>query len=250
MGGVALSLDICSSYDEKTTVNLKSITFPDGAVEYTISPIYPPDPEREQVNSAPGDGDPKEKDNTRNIFRAKSMLRKCMKTAQSRFLLTTTTRANITDYNISRAQITKFLRLNRYHYPDQKYMGVAEQQKRGAWHWHLALTHRQDARLTRKLWLQACGGDGNIDLQELKTQIISRYCAKYLGKDFHKIPPGTPRYIRSRNIRLNEETTKYENLEIAFKFIAGLHPDWTGEHFVTDSGAIWLTSENHTRNIT
>lgn len=67
--------------------------------------------------------------------------------------------------------------------PGWLYVAVAEQQVRGAWHWHLAVRGRQDVDLLRSLWRQIVG-EGNIDVSAPKgTRKDQRlYLVQYLGK--------------------------------------------------------------------
>lgn len=64
-----------------------------------------------------------------------------------------------------------------------------EKQKRGAWHWHLAVRGRQDVSLLRRIWLRVVH-DGNIDVSAARSRryngplALVRYLGKYLAKGF------------------------------------------------------------------
>jgi hypothetical protein len=82
---------------------------------------------------------------------------------------------------------TRFLRLLRDHYGEVfPYVAVAERQKRGAWHFHLALLGRQDVRLLRRLWHLASGDTGNIDVKKWQGPLhkMASYLSKYMSKSF------------------------------------------------------------------
>jgi hypothetical protein len=65
------------------------------------------------------------------------------------------------------------------------YVIVAERQKRGAWHFHLALRGWQNLPLIRACWRRA-GGDGNVDVQPFTgpNHKMASYMSKYISKAF------------------------------------------------------------------
>lgn len=77
----------------------------------------------------------------------------------------------------------------RVHLPGWLYVAVAEQQERGAWHWHLAVRGRQNVELIRTLWREIVG-EGNIDVSAPKGNrkdqrlYLVQYLGKYLVKSF------------------------------------------------------------------
>jgi len=102
-------------------------------------------------------------------------------------LLTLTYRGNVVDFERSCADLSKFVRLVKCRKAGWTYVAVAERQKRGAWHWHLAVCGRQDVALLRATWRRVAG-DGNIDVQAAKSSrlvgslALVRYLGKYLAK--------------------------------------------------------------------
>ncbi len=119
----------------------------------------------------------------RAIRRAKSRLRQLVLGANLTHLLTLTYRENVTDFNRASDDLNRFVRKVRFHLPPWLYVAVAEQQERGAWHWHLAVRGRQDVELLRQLWREIVG-EGNIDVSAPKgTRKDQRlYLVQYLGK--------------------------------------------------------------------
>jgi hypothetical protein len=109
--------------------------------------------------------------------------------ARTDHLLTLTYRENITDFNQACSDLSKFVRAVRCAQPDWIYIAVAEQQKRGAWHWHMAVRGRQDVELLRSCWRHIVG-EGNIDVNPPKgtgnTRLLGlvKYLGKYLAKGF------------------------------------------------------------------
>ncbi len=125
----------------------------------------------------------------RAIRRARSRIRHLILSTKADHLLTLTYRENVTDYGLACLHLSKFVRIIKSKSPGWVYVAVAEQQKRGAWHWHLAVCGRQDVDALRSAWLHVVG-DGNIDVKPPKRFVINRqlalvrYLGKYLAKGF------------------------------------------------------------------
>ena len=121
--------------------------------------------------------------------RARSRLRQLILATRADHLLTLTYRGNVTDFDRACEDLGKFVRIVRRLKPAWTYIAVAERQKRGAWHWHLAVCGRQDVALLRAAWRRVVG-DGNIDVAAAQTARLSaplalvRYLGKYLAKGF------------------------------------------------------------------
>jgi hypothetical protein len=115
--------------------------------------------------------------------RAKSRLRQLILSANLTHLLTLTYRENVTDFNRSADDLNRFVRKMKVQLPDWLYVAVAEQQERGAWHWHIAVRGRQNVELIRTIWREVVG-EGNIDVSAPKgTRKDQRlYLVQYLGK--------------------------------------------------------------------
>jgi hypothetical protein len=99
-------------------------------------------------------------------------------------------------------------RLGNFHY-----VAVAEQQKRGAWHLHVAVRGRQNYRVLRSIWQSIVGVDnGNIDVRNpfrekgLRHKLAG-YLAKYIGKDFANHRMNEKRYWTSRGVVVPEQHT-------------------------------------------
>lgn len=124
----------------------------------------------------------------RAVRRARSRLRQLILSAQADHLLTLTYRENVTDYKQASNDLSAFIRLVRTYLPKWVFITVPERQKRGAWHWHLAVVGRQDVDLLRRCWRHVVG-EGNIDVQKPKRRKNRRlgivaYLSKYLAKGF------------------------------------------------------------------
>lgn len=131
----------------------------------------------------------REDNEDRAIRRARSRLRKLILSAGADHLLTLTYRENVTDYNQACLDLSKFARLVKAQMPGWIYIAVAEEQKRGAWHWHIAVCGRQDVQFLRESWRKVVG-EGNIDVSPPKGHgkyrqlAIVKYLGKYLAKGF------------------------------------------------------------------
>lgn len=126
----------------------------------------------------------------RAMRRAKSRLRQLILAAHANHLLTLTYRENITDFKQASKDLSGFIRVVRTYLPGWLYIAVPERQKRGAWHWHLAVVGRQDVDLLRDCWRRIVG-EGNIDVQKPKRGMnkrlaIVKYLGKYLTKGFEE----------------------------------------------------------------
>lgn len=139
------------------------------------------------INSR-GDSDNLEQNADRSARRARSRLRQLVLSANLDHLLTLTYRENVTDFQQASGDLRRFIRAVKTYLPDFLYVAVPEKQKRGAWHWHLAVRGRQDVDLHRKLWRHIVG-EGNIDVQKPKAGenrrlALVKYLGKYLAKGF------------------------------------------------------------------
>ncbi|MCK9380822.1 MAG: hypothetical protein M0P95_07115 [Sulfuritalea sp.] len=136
-----------------------------------------------------GESDFRDLNEQRAVRRARSRLRKLILTTKADHLLTLTYRSNQEDFTQASSDLTKFIRRVRQHHPKWLFIAVAERQKRGAWHWHLAVPGRQDVNLLRACWHKVVG-EGNIDVSaprgnEMQRQLrLVAYLGKYLAKGF------------------------------------------------------------------
>lgn len=136
-----------------------------------------------------GESGKRDENESRAIRRARSRLRQLILAACADHLLTLTYRENVTDFDRACADLSRFVRLVKASIPGWVYIAVAEEQKRGAWHWHLAVVGRQDVMLLRSLWRQVVG-EGNIDVNPPKGKgqyrqlALVKYLGKYLAKSF------------------------------------------------------------------
>lgn len=143
----------------------------------------------EVIKAGRGFSDQRVAHEDRAVRRARSRLRQLILTANANYLLTLTYRENITDFRQTCGDLARFIRRVRRHLPRWVYIAVPENQKRGAWHWHIAVIGRQDVSLLRTCW-RGVVGDGNIDVQRPKSGAanqrlaIVKYLGKYLAKGF------------------------------------------------------------------
>ncbi|MGZ8251903.1 MAG: rolling circle replication-associated protein, partial [Methylophilaceae bacterium] len=137
-----------------------------------------------------GQSEAREANEERSIRRARSRMRRLILSVQADHLLTLTYRENVTDFKIACSDFSKFIRKMKTKLPSWLYIAVAENQKRGAWHWHIAVKGRQDVALIRSIWRHIVG-EGNIDVNPPKANqknpqlALVTYLCKYLGKGFN-----------------------------------------------------------------
>jgi hypothetical protein len=155
--------------------------------------------------------------------------------ADLRYMLTTTYRENLTDYDTSKAHMQALLRRLRWSETQLRYVAAPEMQKRGAWHWHCLLDRRLDAAAVREDWREIIGGSGNIDLQFFDDPVKGAlYAAKYVRKGFGEFRVPGVRYIRSRNI---EVQCVEANETDAARWLT--EAGWSGEIYPLDTGGWW-----------
>lgn len=200
-----------------------------------------------QPNKAPaGKSLNRELNIERSVRRARSRMRKVILATNANHLLTLTYRKNMMDFDQSYADLTKFIRLVRKDIPNWIYIAVAEKQKRGAWHWHLAVSGRQDVNLLRRAWLKAVR-DGNIDINAPKTIARHRqlalvsYLSKYMAKTFDSEENGlyARKYRVSRGIHIPSETiTLPENEVNATQYVLD-----TLQQKIGSVGHVWIAGD-------
>jgi hypothetical protein len=131
--------------------------------------------------------------------RAKTNVRRRCKAQGLDTLLTLTYKANQLDYDLARLHVKLFLERMRALYRAQEtefaFVGCFEQQKRGAWHVHLAtqklprmLCARNGVKVNswnviRAVWRRVVGElGGNIDVGRKRAQKSAAKCAAYISK--------------------------------------------------------------------
>lgn len=144
-------------------------------------------PNLKPFKSARGQSEQRIVHEDRAVRRAGSRLRQLILSANADHLLTLTYRENVTDFEQASKDLSALVRRVRKHLPNWIFIAVPERQKRGAWHWHLAVVGRQDVKLLRHLW-RSIVGEGNVDVQKPSTTnrrlAIVKYLGKYLAKGF------------------------------------------------------------------
>lgn len=121
-----------------------------------------------------------------------SVRRKCFAAGMDR-MLTLTFRENVTDLAEAWEVFKYFSRLMRWRFKDRWfYVCVPEFQKRGAVHFHLAISGFFHANTVRRFWLRAAGHrEGNVDITSPKRigknswnpRRIASYLTKYITKE-------------------------------------------------------------------
>jgi hypothetical protein len=144
-----------------------------------------------------------EDDKRRSLSRTKTTLYDSIRQIQADRLLTLTVRENIQDLPTFQSLVKRFLRATRRLPLRFEYVLVFEQQKRGAWHVHMAIKGFKDVRVLRRLWWSIVGkGMGNIDIsyKPQKPHNLCRYLSKYVAKNCDEVGYNKKRYWRSDDI--------------------------------------------------
>jgi len=220
-GAAALSsrLDKWTNYDQphwgkpREAYRVVFRNYGQGDAEATLT-IAKPSNRKKGSHRTPSDNEPSPEklaeNQARATARAKTTIRRTIMAACLDHLLTLTYRENVQDTRKSWSDLVKFIRLVRAHIPNWPYVAVMELQERGAIHFHLAVSGRQDVALLRRLWHSVIGGaeHGNIDVQYFRGSKarLAKYLAKYISKDLAEGKGGgVHRYKRSRGVKVPEE---------------------------------------------
>ncbi len=196
-GGRALRLDNRTHLDE-ARYRIVQRDYGNGLVEIGWSFI----PALKPNKAGKGLSDQRAANEERAVRRARSKLRQLILSIRADHLLTLTYRENVSDFSRSCADFSKFVRLIKGKMPDWAYVAIAEQQKRGAWHWHLGVCGRQNVDLLRECWRHVVE-EGNIDVKPPKRTTKHRQLAlvKYLGKYLAKGFKEGNRELNARRFR-------------------------------------------------
>lgn len=174
--------------------------------------------EREDPNA----DEKREANRKRSARRAKTRVRRLCKALGVDCLLTLTYKANQTDLSVCKAHFKEFVRRIKRWIPGFAYVAAFEQQKRGAWHVHIA-THRVPPRLPadlkrpgvkvksfdvlRAIWRGVSKEHGgNIDSQNAKPwhspARLASYLSKYMLKAFDEGEDWANRYSGSASTHI------------------------------------------------
>jgi len=200
IGGSYRSLnEVCSLVDDFRTSGrgwyLRTAQFATGDVEVVALSLCSDDSLRN------GGGAKRENDSkdqmTETVLkksqaRARKQVRHKLMMLQADRLLTLTYRENQTDIKQGWKDLQAFNRKMKWRFKDRwQYVAVPEYQKRGAVHWHLAISGYFPVKTVRRFWREIVG-EGNIDITSPKERIqknswnpkrIANYLSKYIQKN-------------------------------------------------------------------
>lgn len=148
----------------------------------------------------------REKHRERAARRAKSNVRRLCKVMGAVTLMTLTYRQNQTDLELHKKHVREFVRRVRRIWPSFMAVAAFEQQKRGAWHCHLACpplpaelfsnrlkTPVKSFNLLRSVWRSVVGVDnGTVNVKNRKRNSkrspakLAAYLSKYILKAFRE----------------------------------------------------------------
>lgn len=141
-----------------------------------------------------------ERNEERSCRRARTKVRRLAKFKRLDTMLTLTYAANQDDRVLAQRHLSAFLRRVKRIIPAFEYVAVAELQKRGAYHWHIAVRRLSAGywvggyyvhswKLLRSIWRSVVDGGGNIDVQASGKpgrgiHKLAGYLTKYITKGF------------------------------------------------------------------
>jgi len=217
---------------------------------------------------------------------ARQVVRYHIKSILADHMLTFSYRENVTDRERVAADWKRFVRLFRVRYPKWAYLAVLEKQERGSLHIHVAVTGKQDIRWLLRCWLISIGqpqddingwlvggiklGDrslGAVNVEppkkrwgsmmgKWKSDKLSGYLTKYIGKEFEEGIKGKKKYWHSENIEkpiierfwLKAKTFEQAVIEAhdIIYYSGACHLSMWGDHA---AGVIWITGETERKHI-
>jgi hypothetical protein len=215
-----------------------------------------------------GDSDNREVNEENAVRRAKSKARKLIIAMRANHLLTLTFREKIDDLQVAWKRFEQFIRNVHERYPQWQYVAAPELQKRGSWHFHVAVKGFQDIGYLRACWLRVCGGPGkgNIDVTHSKRFArggdsgliavrIAIYISKYIAKqlDYGRIF-GRHRYRKSRELTIPTQKMwlaadtywdAFDQAKGLVRFLAGISGyDWMAPDGMSGYVASWGKSRS------
>jgi hypothetical protein len=186
----------------------------DGVIEVGISNVPGPNQLEVDHRTSASDREDPEKDKAnleRSMRRSKANIRRKCMAAGLNYLLTLTYRDNRQDLESCFEDLARFVRLVRKTNKSWKYVAVAEFQKRGAVHFHLAVQGWQNVQYLRHCWHTAIKStDGNIQVKAPRNKLgnawhfakLAGYLTKYISKELCQFATGRQRYRVSEGIEV------------------------------------------------
>ncbi|VVD64465.1 bacteriophage-related protein [Pandoraea pneumonica] len=192
--------------------------------------------------------------------RAKQQVRLRCKAIGADRMITLTYRENMQDKDRLRRHFDA-LRRRLGKVMEFQYVAVAERQKRGAWHLHIAVKGRQNYRTLRSIWISIIGNNNgyvrvsNPFKQKGLRHKLASYLSKYITKDFAEHAINEKRYWTSRGVEIPElysithllNDDPLDAIVIAFESakLAGATLDYCQVFWNQELGCLWLaTREN------
>lgn len=201
--------------------------------------------------------DKREANIRRSARRAKSKIRQRCKAQALDSLLTLTYRANQTDRTLCELHLKLFLEKLRRAIPGFAYVAFFEQQKRGAWHVHMAVrklplklsavngVQVKSFNVVRAIWRRVVGDfGGNIDLGRWKGNArksaakCAAYISKYCLKAYADGETGSKRYRASSVEVPPADTLQFQAASLAE--LIDMVVSWVGED-ARDLATSWLS---------
>jgi len=155
--------------------------------------------------------------------RARRAIRRAVMARKLDYMITLTYRDNMQDRKQAVSDLQKFISSLRSKIGNFVWLAVPEKQKRGAWHWHIAVKGWQNIEIIRHVWKYIVG-EGSVNVRAPKKGSgnprwdrvrIAYYISKYISKD-EDTNKGDMRYYRDRKqgevMRLKLSFDKYFDL--------------------------------------
>jgi hypothetical protein len=138
----------------------------------------------------------------RAVRASKAALRRLIYSFGPDRMLTLTFRENVTEFDDAKRAWDSFAKGWKKYFPESPVVAVPERQLRGAWHFHCAILGFHDLRTIHKIWRH-----GAVNMRRGKRSGVSRYLAKYMGKDLALLGRSAYRVIARKYIDKPHKTT-------------------------------------------
>lgn len=153
-----------------------------------------------------GKGKNKMENFKRSVGRSRSNMRRDMLSLGADRMWTFTYASNMQDYEKTLDHMNEFVRRIKRIYPHFAGVGVIEPQKRGALHWHIAVSGRYEHRDFQRTWWEVIGEQSHVfysykpDGKGNAYTKLASYMSKYMGKGLGDGEAEKHRYHRYGNV--------------------------------------------------
>ncbi len=179
------------------------------------------------ARSARGESEYAKENRHKRIQKAKSTVRRLIKTYDLGRFVTLTFKENQKNVKEADHEFRKFMKRLLRRYPDFKYVAIREFQDRGAVHYHMAINRFIEHAELAKIW-----GHGFVWIEKKQgdSRKMANYISKYLTKySWDERLKGYNLYLRSHGLELIYEDIFFSNVEELLDHLVVEYPNMMKE---------------------